>query len=132
MLIILQLFLEVKVTTGLNPGQLKVSILSNASEQLDPILGLAGFGLVLQISLMPNNFHNNSNSIDNNMIIITTIKTATTTRTTIFVQFADLGIEHVQCSTDLATLPYDLSNLIKVGLYIYIKTYMPIDMHQDT
>ena len=33
-------------------------------------------------------------------------------------QFADLGIEHVQCSTDLATLPYDLSNLIKVGLYI--------------
>ena len=30
-------------------------------------------------------------------------------------EFADLGIEHVQCSTDLATLPYDLSNLIKVG-----------------
>ena len=52
------------------------------------------------------------------MITKTTIKTATTTRTTIFVQFADLGIEHVQCSTDLATLPYDLSNLIKVGLYI--------------
>ena len=66
MLIILQLFLEVKVTTGLNPGQLKVSILSNASEQLDPILGLAGFGLVLQISLMSNNFHNNNNNIDNN------------------------------------------------------------------
>ena len=57
------------------------------------------------------------------MIIITTIKTAATTRTTIFVQFADLGIEHVQCSTDLATLPYDLSNLIKVGLYIYQDIY---------
>ena len=48
------------------------------------------------------------------IIIITTIKTATT----IFVQFADLGIEHVQCSTDLATLPYDLSNLIEVTLYV--------------
>ena len=57
------------------------------------------------------------------IIMITTIKTATTTRTTIFVQFADLGIEHVQCSTDLATLPYDLSNLIKVGLYIYQDIY---------
>ena len=54
------------------------------------------------------------------IIMITTIKTATTT---IFVQFADLGIEHVQCSTDLATLPYDLSNLIKVGLYIYQDIY---------
>ena len=38
-------------------------------------------------------------------------------------EFADLGIEHVQCSTDLATLPYDLSNLIKVGLYIYQDIY---------
>ena len=52
------------------------------------------------------------------IIMITTIKTATTTTTTIFVQFADLGIEHVQCSTDLATLPYDLSNLIEVTLYV--------------
>ena len=52
------------------------------------------------------------------MIITTTIMIATTTRTTIFVQFADLGIEHVQCSTDLATLPYDLSNLIEVTLYV--------------
>ena len=52
-------------------------------------------------------------------MILTTIKmTAATTRTTIFVQFADLGIEHVQCSTDLATLPYDLSNLIEVTLYV--------------
>ena len=49
--------------------------------------------------------------------------TAKTTRTTIFVQFADLGIEHVQCSTDLATLPYDLSNLIKVGAYLHQDIY---------
>ena len=99
--------------------------------KLNPILGLAGFGLVQQISLMSNNFHNNKNNIDNNNDNNNNNKNSSNNKNN--------NLCAVRRPWDWACAVLNRSRNSSLwslksykGWLIYIKTYMPIDMHQDT